>query len=69
MDLSLEFCVRSISPIPLEGFSLNFGHMFASVRRCAELITQPILGHLESKTRSPVKSKEKLVNSLKVIFM
>ena len=31
----------SISPIPLEGFSLNFGHMFASVRRCAELITQP----------------------------
>ena len=32
---------RSISPIPLEGFSLNVGHMFASVRRCAELITQP----------------------------
>ena len=41
MGLSLEFRVRSISPIPLEGFSLNFGHMFASVRRCAELITQP----------------------------
>ena len=41
MGLSLEFCVRSISLIPLEGFSLNFGHMFASVRRCAELITQP----------------------------
>ena len=37
MGLSLEFCVRSISPIPLEGFSLNFGRMFASVRRCAEL--------------------------------
>ena len=37
----LEFRVRSISPIPLEGFSLNFGHMFASVRRCAELINQP----------------------------
>ena len=33
--------VRSISPIPLKGFSLNFGHMFASVRWCAELITQP----------------------------
>ena len=29
------------SNIPLEGFSSNFGHMFASVRRCAELITQP----------------------------
>ena len=41
MGLSLEFRVRSISPIPLEGFSLNFGHMFASVRRCVELITQP----------------------------
>ena len=24
-----------------EGFSLNFGHMFASVWQCAELITQP----------------------------
>ena len=41
MGLSLEFRVRSISPIPLEGFSLNFGRMFASVRQCAELITQP----------------------------
>ena len=41
MGLSLEFRVRSISPIPLKGFSLNFGHMFASVRRYAELITQP----------------------------
>ena len=41
MGLSLEFHVRSMSPIPLEGFSLNFGHMFAAVRRCAELITQP----------------------------
>ena len=39
--LSIEFRVRSISPIPLEGFSLNFGHMFASVRQCAEPITQP----------------------------
>ena len=41
MGLSLEFRVCSISPIPLEGFSLNFGHMLASVRRYAELITQP----------------------------
>ena len=41
MGLSLEFCVRSIFPIPLEGFSQNFGHMFASVRQCAELVTQP----------------------------
>ena len=43
MGLSLEFRVRSVSSIPLEGFSLNFGHMFASVKRCAELITQPCL--------------------------
>ena len=41
MGLSFEFRVRSISPIPLEGFSFDFGHMFASMRRCAELITQP----------------------------
>ena len=38
---SWVWALNSISPIPLEGFSLNFGHMFASVRRCAELITQP----------------------------
>ena len=25
----------------MEGFSLSFGQMFASVRQCAELITQP----------------------------
>ena len=41
MSLSLEFRVRSISPIPLEGFSLKFGHMFASVIQYAELINQP----------------------------
>ena len=40
MGLSLEFRVGSISPIPLEGNCLNFGCMFASVRLCAELITQ-----------------------------
>ena len=39
--LSLEFCVRSISPLPLGGFSLNFGQMFISVGLCAEPITQP----------------------------
>ena len=31
MGLSLEFCVRSVSPLPLGGFSLNFGQMFTSV--------------------------------------
>ena len=39
-SLSLEFGVSSISPLPLEGFSLNVGQMFASVRWCAEPITQ-----------------------------
>ena len=28
MGLSLGFCVRSVSPLPLGGFSLNFGQMF-----------------------------------------
>ena len=37
--LRLEFRVSSVSPIPVEGFSLNFGQMFALVRRCAESIT------------------------------
>ena len=39
--LSFEFCVRFVSPLPLEGFSLNFGQMFTSVGQCAEPITQP----------------------------
>ena len=37
---SLEFCVCSVSPLPLGGFSVNFGQMFASVGQCAEPITQ-----------------------------
>ena len=37
----LEFCVGSVSPLPLKGFSLNFGQMFTSVGQCAEPITQP----------------------------
>ena len=39
--LNLEFCVSSVSPLPLGGFSLNFGQMFTSVGQCAEPITQP----------------------------
>ena len=38
---SLAFCVRSVSPLPLGGFSLNFNQMFTSVGQCAEPITQP----------------------------
>ena len=30
---TLEFCVRSISPLPLEGFSSNVCQMFISVRQ------------------------------------
>ena len=36
MGFSLEFRVRSIFPLPLEGFSLKFGQMLISVRWCAE---------------------------------
>ena len=42
-SLSFEFRVYSISLIPLEGFPLNFGQIFTSVRWCAELITHPCL--------------------------
>ena len=36
MGFTPKFCIRSISPEPFEKFSLNFGQMFISVRRCAE---------------------------------
>ena len=36
----LEFCVRSISPVPFDRFSWYFSHMFLLVRRCAEHMTQ-----------------------------
>ena len=39
--LSLEFCVCSVSPVPLGWFSLNFSEMFTWVGQCAEPITQP----------------------------
>ena len=50
-DLGLEFCVRSASPLPLGGFSLNFGQMFTSVGQCAEPITQPV----DLRSRSQLK--------------
>ena len=40
-SLSPEFRVHSIPPLPLEGFSFNFGQMLASVKRCAKPIAQP----------------------------
>ena len=43
IGLSLDVRVHSISLLPLKGFSLNFGQILASVRWCAELITQPCL--------------------------
>ena len=39
MEESREFRVRPIS-LRLEGFSLNFGQMLISVRRCAEPMDQ-----------------------------
>ena len=39
---SFHFNIQDgISPEPFERFSLNFGQMFTSVSRCAELISQP----------------------------
>ena len=40
MEITLEFCVRSISPQPLVRFSLNITQMFFSVSWCAEPMTQ-----------------------------
>ena len=40
MGFSIEFGVRSISPLPLEGLSLNYGQTFISVEQCAESMTQ-----------------------------
>ena len=34
MGLSLEFHVCSVSPLPLGGFSLNFGQMFTGGTMC-----------------------------------
>jgi hypothetical protein len=37
-SVHLYFHVRSINPIPIEGFSSNFAQMFTSTRGCAELM-------------------------------
>ena len=39
MGLILEFCVRSVPPLPLGGVFQNFGQMFTSVGQCAEPIS------------------------------
>ena len=41
MEFSLLLHVCSISPQPLEGFSLHFDNMFSSEQRCANHIDQP----------------------------
>ena len=41
MEFSLVFRVTSISPLFLEGLSLNIGQMFRLARLCAEFIIQP----------------------------
>ena len=40
IGFNLEFHIRSISPHPVERFSLNFGEMLISVIWCAEPGTQ-----------------------------
>ena len=36
MEFTLEFHVRSISPLPFRRFALYFTQMFLSVRQCTE---------------------------------
>ena len=40
IEFSLEFRVHSISLLPVKGFSLNFGQISISLRRCAEPMIQ-----------------------------
>ena len=52
--VNLEFGVGSISPLPLEGFSLNIGQMFASVRWCADYNSAMLNQGQGHNWRSPV---------------
>jgi len=36
LSVRLHYRVRSINPIPIEGFSSNLAEMFTSTRGCAE---------------------------------
>ena len=40
MGFTIEFCVWSISPLSLNGFSSTVGQTLISVRWCAEPVTQ-----------------------------
>ena len=52
-SIRLHYRVRSLNPIPIEGFSLNLSEMVTSTRGCAE----PMLPKCQPRSRSQLKVK------------
>jgi hypothetical protein len=52
-SVRLHFCVRSITPIPIEGFSSNLAQMFTSTRGCAE----PMLPMCQLKVKVTIEGQ------------
>ena len=52
-SVRLNYRVRSINPIPIEGFSSNLAEMFTSTRGCAE----PGCSCVSLRSRSQLKVK------------
>jgi len=52
-SVHLHYRVRSINPIPIEGFSSNVAEMFISTRRCAE----PMLPMCRLKVRVTIEGQ------------
>ena len=52
-SVRLHYRVRSINPIPIEGFSSNLAEMFTSTSGCAELMWP----FVSSRSRSQLKVK------------
>jgi hypothetical protein len=52
-SVRLHYLVRSINPIPIEGFSSNFAQMFTSTRGCAE----PMLPMCQLKVKVTIEGQ------------
>jgi hypothetical protein len=58
-SVHLHFRVRSIDPIPIEGFSPNLAQMFTSTRACAD----PVLPVCQLKVKVTIEGQ--ISNSIK----
>jgi hypothetical protein len=52
-SVRLHYSVRSINPIPIEGFSSNLAQMFTSTRGCAE----PMLATCQFKVKVTIEGQ------------